>query len=82
MFHVSLLRKYVSDPSHVIAPDEFQLKEDLSFEVPPMKIEDRKIKQLRGRQIPIVKVIWNQTTEDATWELEDKMRDLYPELFS
>ena len=59
-----------------------QLKDNLSFEVPPVKIEDRRVKLLRGKQILLVKVIWNQTTGDATWELEDKMREQYPELFS
>ncbi|MCI69764.1 hypothetical protein A2U01_0091027, partial [Trifolium medium] len=35
VFHVSQLRKYTPDPSHVITPDDIQLKENLSFEVPP-----------------------------------------------
>ncbi|XP_057418513.1 uncharacterized protein LOC130712711 [Lotus japonicus] len=81
VLHVSQLRKYVSDPSHVIEPDHLQLKDNLTVEVPPMKIEERRIKQLRNKQVSLVKVIWNQTTRDATWELEDKMREQYPELF-
>ena len=75
VFHVSQLRRYIPDPSHVIVPDEVQLKEDLSFEVPPIRIDDRRIKQLRGKEIPLVKVIWNPTTGDTTWEREDKMRE-------
>ncbi|CAJ2642495.1 unnamed protein product [Trifolium pratense] len=59
-----------------------ELHDNLSFEVPPAKIADRKIKQLKNKKIPLVKVIWNQATGDATWELEDKMKEQYPDLFS
>jgi hypothetical protein len=59
-----------------------ELHDNLSFEVPPARIEDRRIKQLKNKKIPLVKVIWNQATRDATWELEDKMREQYPELFT
>ncbi|WJX45504.1 hypothetical protein P8452_32379 [Trifolium repens] len=82
VFHVSQLRKYVPDPSHVITPDDIQLKENLSFEVPPVKVADRKMKRLRTKDIPLVKIIWNEATGDATWELESKMKEQYPELFS
>ncbi|KAK2401008.1 hypothetical protein QL285_050644 [Trifolium repens] len=81
VFHVSQLRKYTPDPSHVITPDDIQLRDDLSFEVPPIKIADRKMKRLRTKEIPLVKVIWNEATGDTTWELESKMRELYPSLF-
>nr|XP_012574071.1 uncharacterized protein LOC101492935 [Cicer arietinum] len=82
VFHVSQLRKYVPNPSHVIESDVVQLKEDLSFEVSPAIIEDRKVKLLRNKEIPLVKVVWNQATGDTTWELEDKMKEQYPKLFS
>ncbi|RDX97527.1 hypothetical protein CR513_19693, partial [Mucuna pruriens] len=40
------------------------------------------VKQLRGKEIPLVKVIWGGATpESATWELEEKMRESYPDLF-
>ena len=39
------------------------------------------MKQLRGKEIALVKVQWGVDEDDATWELEDKMRDLYPSLF-
>ncbi|KAK2362674.1 hypothetical protein QL285_087716 [Trifolium repens] len=81
VFHVSQLRKYTPDPSHVITPDDIQLRDNLSFEVPPIKIADRKMKRLRTKEIPLVKVIWNEATGDTTWELESKMKELYPGLF-
>lgn len=81
VFHVSQLRKYIPDPSHVIKEDDIQLKDNLSFDVAPMRIEERRTKKLRNKEIPLVKVVWNQTTGDTTWELESKMREQYPELF-
>ncbi|XP_058725705.1 uncharacterized protein LOC131596998 [Vicia villosa] len=46
VFHVSQLRKYVSDPSHVIQRDEVQIHDNLTVEAMPIRIEDRKMKQL------------------------------------
>ena len=81
VLHVSQLRKYVADESHVIEQDDIQLRDNLTMEVPPIKIADRSTKRLRNKEVSLVKVIWNQTTGDATWELEDKMRESHPELF-
>ena len=83
VFHVSQLRKYVSDPSHVIVSDEVQVKDNLTIETKPLRIEGREVKKLRNKEIASVKVIWGGPAgENATWELESKMRSSYPELFS
>ncbi|XP_025982945.1 uncharacterized protein LOC114374314 [Glycine soja] len=82
VFHVSQLRKYIHDPSHVIKLDDVQVKENLTYETLPLRIEDRLTKHLRGKEIPLVKVIWGGASgEDATWELESQMRAAYPSLF-
>src|ERR1051325_7148683 len=82
VFHVSQLRKYVPDPSHVIEMDDIQVRENLTMETMPLRIEDREMKSLRGKEISLVKVVWiGAAGERATWELESKMRDSYPELF-
>ncbi|XP_027347994.1 uncharacterized protein LOC113859411 [Abrus precatorius] len=57
VFHVSQLRKYILDPSHVIKLDPVQVQENLSYEVILVKIVDRQVKQLRGKDISLVKVI-------------------------
>jgi hypothetical protein len=83
VFHVSQLRKYVSDPSHVIESDEVQVKENLTVETLPIRIEGRETKRLRNKEISSVKVIWGgPACEYATWETESKMRESYPDLFS
>ena len=39
------------------------------------------MKSLRGKEIALVKVQWGTEEGDSTWELEDRMRELYPSLF-
>ena len=41
-FHVSMLRKYIPDPSHVLREQPVQLKENLTYEETPVQIVDRK----------------------------------------
>ena len=82
VFHVSMLRKYVSDPTHVLSYEHLQLDQDLSYEEKPVQVLDRKDKVLRTKTVPLVKVLWrNSKSEEATWELESEMRSRYPELF-
>ena len=79
---MSQLQKYVHNPSHVIAADAMQRKDNLILEALPKRIENRRVKQLRGKGLPLVKVIWSGATEESPiWELESKMRELYPQLF-
>ncbi|MCI59753.1 hypothetical protein A2U01_0081008, partial [Trifolium medium] len=73
VFHVSQLRKYVSDPPHVIESDDIQVKENLTVETLPLRIEGRETKKLRNKEISPVKVVWGGPAgEYATWELESK----------
>ncbi|XP_027348035.1 uncharacterized protein LOC113859466 [Abrus precatorius] len=46
MFHVSQLRKYVSDLSHMINLDPIQVKEDLSYNVYLVRITNHRVKPL------------------------------------
>ncbi|XP_027364422.1 uncharacterized protein LOC113871530 [Abrus precatorius] len=57
VFHVSQLRQYVPNPSYVIDLDLVQVRGDLSYDVYPVRIGDHHVKQLRGKQISLVKVI-------------------------
>ena len=82
VFHVSMLRKYIADPTHVLQPQAVELSEDLTYEAFLVAIVDQQIHQLRTKEIPMVKVLWsNHTTEDCTWETEALMRESYPYLF-
>ena len=83
VFHVSMLRRYRSDPSHVLKDSEVEISENLGYVEEPVKIVDRRIKQLRQREIPMVKIVWkHHGIEEATWETEERMRRDYPQLFN
>ena len=45
MFYISILRKYIAYPSHVLEAPLIELKEDLSFDVQPVDIIDQKLKE-------------------------------------
>ncbi|XP_031108724.1 uncharacterized protein LOC116013216 [Ipomoea triloba] len=82
VFHVSQLKKYVYDTSHVLQPEDVTLDENLSYEEKPVKILDTKTRDTRRKSIKLVKVLWsNHLVEEATWELEGEMRTRYPMLF-
>ncbi|XP_062176026.1 uncharacterized protein LOC133881078 [Alnus glutinosa] len=83
VFHVSMLRKYVQDLSHVLESEPLQIRQDLTYEEVPVRIVDRKENELRRRKILMVKVMWSnhRTPTEASWELEEEMRAKYPQLF-
>ncbi|GJS11324.1 putative reverse transcriptase domain-containing protein [Tanacetum coccineum] len=82
-FHVSNLKKCLSDESLVIPMKELHLDDKLNFVEEPAEIMDREVKQLRQSHIPIVKVRWNSKRgPEFTWEREDEIRARYPHLFS
>ena len=83
VFHVSQLRKYIADPSHVVQLDDIQVRDNLTVEVLPIRIDDREEKTLRGKKIALVKVVWGGPAgESLTWEREDQMKESYPALFA
>ncbi|GJS31882.1 putative reverse transcriptase domain-containing protein [Tanacetum coccineum] len=81
-FHVSNLKKCLSDESLVIPLDEIQLDDNFHFIEEPVEIMDREVKRLKQSRIPIVKVRWNSRRgPEYTWEREDQMKSKYPHLF-
>ena len=70
------------DPSLVFEGPSIELEEDLYFEVQPIAIVDQKMKQLRSKVIPMIKVPWrSDTIKEMTWETEAFMRSQYSYLF-
>ncbi|XP_047157954.1 uncharacterized protein LOC124828643 [Vigna umbellata] len=75
------LRKYVPNATHVLEADDIQVREDLTLDVGPVRALEKQTKNLRGKNIRMVKVLWNEGTQEMTWELEEHMKKEYPYLF-
>ncbi|GKB96824.1 putative reverse transcriptase domain-containing protein [Tanacetum coccineum] len=76
-FHVSNLKKCLSDEDLIIPLDEVRIDEKLHFIEEPIEIMDREVKQLKQSRIPIVKVRWNSSRgPEYTWEREDQILKL------
>ena len=83
VFHVFMLRKYITDSSHMLEAPPIELKEDLSFEVQPVGIIDQKLKELKNKVIPMVKVLWrSDIIDEMMWKTEASMRNRYLYLFN
>ncbi|CAN4106349.1 unnamed protein product [Withania somnifera] len=51
VFHISMLRRYMPDESHVIREDSVRLDENLSFIEEPVNILAKKVRKLRSGEI-------------------------------
>jgi len=77
VFHVSMLRKYEPNLTHVLNFEELDVDDRVSY------VERfHKEQMLRNKTITLVKVIWrHHGTEGATWESEEAMKKQHPHLF-
>ncbi|GJX14937.1 hypothetical protein Tco_0206695 [Tanacetum coccineum] len=82
-FHVSNLKKCLSNEPLAIPLDEIHFDDKLNFIEEPIEIMDREVKRLKQSCIPIMKVHWNSRRgPEYTWEREDQMQKKYPHLFA
>ena len=82
VFHVSTLRKYVFNPSHIVELEPIRISKDFTYEEVLIQIVDVMDNVLRHVVVKLVKVQWsNHDIQEATCELEDEMREKYPHLF-
>ncbi|XP_070050581.1 uncharacterized protein [Nicotiana tomentosiformis] len=82
VFHMSMLRKCIGDPSRVVPVDDVQVTEKLLNKETPIAILDRQVRRLRTKDVASVKVLWrNNNVEEMTWEAEEGMKSRYPHLF-
>jgi hypothetical protein len=62
--------------------EEHDLGVDLTYSERPIKILDTTERMTRSKVINMCKVQWSHHTEDeATWEHEEVLRAVFPELF-
>ena len=80
VFHVSMLHR--SNESHILPVQEVQVQQDFSYDEESKAILARGVKQLRNKQLPLVKVLWkHHGREEASWEPEVTMRAQYLQIF-
>ena len=58
VFHVSMLRKYTSDPAHVVDWGQIEVDTDETFEEGPVRIVDSRDQVLRRKTVRLVRVLW------------------------
>ncbi|XP_070057533.1 uncharacterized protein [Nicotiana tomentosiformis] len=82
VFHVSMLKKVVGDPSLIVPVDTIEVNEYMTYEEIPVDILHRQVRKLSNKEIASVKMLWrNQQVEETTWEAEEEMKKKYPNLF-
>ena len=82
VFHVSMLRKYTPNPTHVVDWVKLVIDADGTFKEGPLRIVDSREQVLRRMTVRLVKLLWqHQGAEEATWEREDTMHATYHFLF-
>ena len=57
VFHVSMLRKYTPDPTHVVDWGELVVDADETFEEGPVRVMDSRDQVLRGKTVRLIKVL-------------------------
>ena len=57
VFHISMLRKYIPDSSHVLETPKIELRDDLSYEEQPVQILGREEKEICNTTVSLVKVL-------------------------
>ena len=83
IFHVSMLRKYTPDLTHLVDFGELIVDPDGTFEEGPVCIMDSRDQVLQRKTVRLVKVLWqHRGVEKTTWECEDTMCATYPSLFN
>ena len=59
-----MLRKYLSNESHVLQPQAVKVDSQLSYVEEPIAIVDKQVRKLCSKEIHSVKVIWNLHNEN------------------
>ena len=78
-----MLQRYRYDESHILLVQDVQVQSYFTYNEEPKAILAREVKQLRNKQVPLIKVLWqHHGIEEATWEPESTMRAQYPQLFN
>jgi len=82
VFHVSQSKKCPHVAEELVEVRDIKLKSDLVYEEKPVAVLDRKERVTRNCVVKFYKVLWsNHGEEDATWETEDYLKEVYKTFF-
>ena len=83
VFHVSLLKKYVPDKNHLLGDEIALVSKDGTLDIRPERVLPSRQHVLRSRTIMEHLIKWmGYPEEDASWEREDSLLQLYPDFMS
>ncbi|KAL1219272.1 hypothetical protein V5N11_028894 [Cardamine amara subsp. amara] len=82
VFHVSMLRKCISNGENVTTEPPSDLREDLTVEGRPVRIVGRRVKAVGRKKVKMIQVLWDcDGEEETTWEPESRMKEKIPKWF-
>ena len=82
MFHISMLKKCMGDPSLITPTENIGIKDILSYEEILVEILDHQVHKFIIKEVKSVKIHWrNQFVEEAFCEAEEDMKKRYLHLF-
>ena len=82
IFHVSQLKRCLRIPEEAIAPTNIKLQLDLTYEEKPIRVLEEMERVTWSKVIKFYMVVWNNHCEqDAMWEREDYLREVYPTFY-
>ena len=73
-FHVNLLKKYVSDPNHIVEDDQLQVTKDGVIDIQPEVVLQTRARTLQNRTMNEYLIKWmGYPEDDATWKREETL---------
>ena len=83
VFHVSMLKKCISNPVSILPIEGLGVNENDFYEEVLVEILDRQVKKLRHKEVDSINVLWrNHLVEGEIWEAKADMKSHCPQLFS
>jgi len=82
VFHVSMLRKCLHKDDEVLAKIPEDLQPNMTLEARPVRVLERRIKEVRRKKIPMIKVLWDcDGVTEETWEPEARIKARFKKWF-
>jgi hypothetical protein len=82
VFYVSQLKKCLRVPKEQLPMEDWEAKEDLSYQECPVKILETSERVTQNKKIRMYKVQWSHhTEEEGTWEIEEELKVEFPSFF-